>query len=122
MTAAVTNLPQLSVHGGEMSDCIRAFAWERTPLGPLLDWPENLKTFVRLLLAAPKPMMIWWGEAQTTLYNDAARAVLGPKHPDALGASAPKSWRDEWSVLTGVTGAPRHIVIDRDGARSHYSI
>ena len=122
MTAALTNPVQLSADGGEMAERVRRLAWERTPLGSIGHWPESLKTLVRVLLAAPKPMTLWWGEGHTTFYNDAARVVLGARHPEALGASAPNVWRDDWPVLSGTSGAARHLLVERDGARLHYSV
>jgi hypothetical protein len=42
-------MPELSPpwklrNGGEMGDLIRAFDWSRTPLGPLQQWPQHLRT------------------------------------------------------------------------------
>ena len=36
--------------GGEMGARMRAFDWAATPLGPPSEWPQSLKTVVRLML------------------------------------------------------------------------
>jgi len=33
---------------GEMAECIREFAWERTPLGAMEEWPDRLVTAVNM--------------------------------------------------------------------------
>jgi PAS domain S-box-containing protein len=86
---------------GEMGERIRSFDWASTPLGPLDDWPNSLKTAVRIVLHSRYPMFIWWGPQYINIYNDAYVAVLGARHPAALGASAPEVWREIWDVAVG---------------------
>jgi PAS domain S-box-containing protein len=121
MTAAAVT-PRAQFPDREMDERVRSFAWDRTPIGSIPGWPESLRTFLRVLLASPKPMALWWGDSQTTFYNDAARAVLGARHPGALGTSAPSVWGDDWRVVSGTANAPRYLVVERDGARFHYSV
>ena len=40
--------------GGEMGALIRAFDWSRTPLGPIANWPQSLRTAVDIVLALPR--------------------------------------------------------------------
>jgi PAS domain S-box-containing protein len=85
--------------GGEMADLIRNFDWRTTPLGPIEDWPQSLKTSVSLILSSQHPMWIGWGPAISFLYNDAYLHVLGPsKHPWALGRPAAEVWAEIWDV------------------------
>src|SRR5688572_28601235 len=70
-----------------MSAQVRAKDWSRTPLGPMDRWPQSLRTVVGTCLAAPTPMVLWWGPDLTLIYNDAYAPILGRKHPDALGRS-----------------------------------
>lgn len=58
-------------HDGAMAERIRAHDWASTPLGPLTEWPDVLKTSVALMLDSHFPPCIVWGESLTTLYNDA---------------------------------------------------
>ncbi|MGE0370682.1 MAG: GAF domain-containing protein, partial [Gammaproteobacteria bacterium] len=60
--------------------------WAATPLGPVETWPQRLKTAVELMLDLPQMACIAWGLPNLTLlYNDAYAALLGAKHPAALG-------------------------------------
>lgn len=79
---------------GEQADRIRGHAWSTTPLGAPDRWPPELRTLVGLMLTANQPMFIVWGEAQTLLYNDQLRPILGDKHPAALGRSFLDVWSD----------------------------
>jgi len=73
-------------HGrGEMADRIRTFDWASTPLGPILSWPQSLKTAVEVMLASGLPASIQWGREAILLYNDANARLLGGLHPVALG-------------------------------------
>src|SRR5437764_13043027 len=82
--------------GGQMGALMRAGDWAATRLGPVDRWPQNLKTAVRIMLTARQAMFIWWGDELINLYNDAHLAILGGKHPDALGQPASQVWREIW--------------------------
>jgi signal transduction histidine kinase len=85
--AAISPPDPLFRGGGELGAMMRAFDWATTPLGPSAAWPPELRTTVRLLLAAHQPMLIGWSRDLIVLYNDAYRQLLGTdKHPRALGA------------------------------------
>ena len=75
-----------------MGALIQAQNWGATPLGPSDLWPQSLRTVVDLMLASPQPVYMAWGPALTALYNDAYVAILGGKHPDALGRPHTKVW------------------------------
>jgi PAS domain S-box-containing protein len=85
--------------GGEMGERIRAYDWACTPLGPPAAWPRELKTAVRIILTARQPMFVWWGPQLINLYNDAYRAVLGGRHPGALGQPAAGVWAEIWPEI-----------------------
>jgi PAS domain S-box-containing protein len=85
--------------GGEMGKLIRLMDWSRTPVGPIELWPQSLKTAVNILLNSRHPMFIWWGRELTNIYNDAYMPMLGARHPQALGRSAPNVWADVWPVV-----------------------
>ena len=73
---------------GEMATLMRALDWSATPLGPVEQWPQALRTCVRIVLGSPYPMNICWGPDYINLYNDAYLPALGAKHPWALGRSS----------------------------------
>lgn len=109
----------------EMAGRIRTFDWETTPLGPILSWPQSLKTAVEVMLASGFPASMQWGPEAILLYNDANIRILGGLHPAALGRpifEALPARRPGWEpvlrrVMTGesvVFGEQRHL-INEDG-------
>jgi CheY-like chemotaxis protein len=71
---------------------IRAFDWEKTPLGPISDWAQSIKGTVDLMLASPLAMSLIWGAERVQIYYDAMRALMGTNHPDALGRAGFETW------------------------------
>ncbi|WP_312513398.1 PAS domain S-box protein [Massilia sp.] len=88
MPASLPFLPE----NDETSRLIRAFPWERTPLGPIAGWPPILKTTVALIMATPAPIVTLWGEDGTMIYNDAYRVFAGGRHPVLLGSKVREGW------------------------------
>src|SRR5581483_5081613 len=82
--------------GGEMGERIRTKDWSQTPLGPVERWPQSLKTIVRIMLTSRQPVWIGWGPELIKLYNDPYKAIVGGKHPHALGQPAAVVWREIW--------------------------
>jgi two-component sensor histidine kinase len=86
--------------GGEMGALMRAFDWEKSPLGSPDSWPQTLRTSVRLLLNAGHPMFIWYGPNLIQFYNDAYRKTLGPERdPSALGQNGRDCWAEIWDII-----------------------
>lgn len=85
--------------GGEMGERIRNKDWSQTPLGPFENWPPSLQTIVRIMLTSRQPIWIGWGPELIKLYNDPYKAIVGGKHPQALGEPASVVWRDIWSDI-----------------------
>jgi signal transduction histidine kinase len=84
--------------GGVMAERIRNHDWATTPLGPLEQWPDALKTTVALCLASRFPQAILWGPALLTLHNDAFAQILGQK-PMALGKPFSDVWQEAWADI-----------------------
>ncbi len=83
-----------------MSELVDAYDWARTPLGPKSEWPQSLKTVVRILLTSRYAMWMGWGPDLTFLYNDTyGRVTLGKKHPWALGRPAREVWSEIWDEI-----------------------
>jgi PAS domain S-box-containing protein len=82
--------------GGECGALIRAKDWSQTPLGPVEQWPQSLKTAVRIILTSRQPMFVWWGKQLINLYNDAYCDIVGGKHPKAQGQPASEVWHEIW--------------------------
>jgi signal transduction histidine kinase len=90
---------------GEMVERCRAFDWSATPLGPVEQWSQSLRTMATSVLASRNPMLLFWGPDLIQFYNDAFRPSLGPstgpapRHPRALGMPASEFWTDVWEVV-----------------------
>ncbi len=78
---------------------MREFDWSQTSLGPTQHWPQSLKTAVRIMLTSRQPMFVWWGDELINLYNDPYKAIIGGKHPQALGQPASHVWREIWEQV-----------------------
>ncbi len=85
--------------GGETGALMRAIDWSKTPLGAVDTWPQSLRTCIRIILTSRQPMFVWWGDALINLYNDAYKAIVGGKHPEALGQPASVVWREIWAEI-----------------------
>jgi GAF domain-containing protein len=87
--------------GGELGARIRAFDWSKTPMGPIEQCPQSLKTAVRILITSRYAMWMGWGPDLIFLYNDAyAHMTLGKKHPWALGKKFREVWAEIWGDLS----------------------
>jgi hypothetical protein len=86
--------------GGRMGALMRAMDWAATPLGPVAQWPQSLRSAVSICLGSRFPMLIWWGPDLVMLYNDAYRPMLGAtKHPQALGQAGRACWPEIWPII-----------------------
>ncbi|MET3665225.1 PAS domain-containing protein [Caulobacter sp. 1776] len=80
------NTPVLTrIAGGEMAERVRAFGWERTPLGARETWSPALRLATDMILATNFPMALRWGPELVLIYNDAYAPALDVHHPQALG-------------------------------------
>ncbi|WFU34402.1 PAS domain S-box protein [Bradyrhizobium brasilense] len=84
--------------GGEMGARIRAFDWEKTPLGPIASWPQSLKTTIDLMMASQLAMNLIWGPERILIYNEVHRAFMGTKHPRAFGRPGREVWGEVWEA------------------------
>jgi hypothetical protein len=68
-----------------MAGRMRELDWSATPLGPVEQWPQALRTCVRIILASAYPMNICCGPDYASLYNDEYAKLAGTRHPGPLG-------------------------------------
>ncbi len=85
-----------------MGALMRNHPWHEHPLGDPADWPNSLKTTIRLILNSGFPMFVWWSEDLYCFHNEAYLPALGKKHPQALGVSARVVWAEVWEGLKGI--------------------
>jgi len=60
-----------------MAERVRAFDWTGTPLGPIAQWPQSLKTAVGMVLLSPVPIVMLWGDDGIMIYNDGYSEFAG---------------------------------------------
>src|SRR5579862_5609558 len=96
---AESSFAQILALGGEMGSRIRTYDWSTTSLGPIETWPQSLRTIVSIMLTSRQPIWIGWGRELIKLYNDPYKAIVGGKHPWALGSPASVVWRDIWRQI-----------------------
>jgi hypothetical protein len=95
----LVNADRLFDGGGETGALLRAIDWAQTPLGPVERWPQSLKTIVRIMLTSRQPIWIGWGPDLIKMYNDPYKAIVGGKHPQALGQPASLVWQEIWDDI-----------------------
>ena len=79
---------------------VQAFDWAATPLGAPETWPVSLKLSVEITLSSGFPMAVRWGPDLIMIYNDACAALIGSRHPHALG----RPLRDTWPEINDTLG------------------
>ncbi|WP_395670231.1 ATP-binding protein [Phenylobacterium sp.] len=112
--------------GGELGALIRNHDWANTSLGPPETWPQSLKTAVSIMLTSRQPIWIGWGPDLIYLYNDPYKAIIGGKHPWALGRPTREVWREIWpeigpmlaTAMGGIEGTfveEQLLIMERNG-------
>src|SRR5262249_33958426 len=79
----------------------------------------SLKWSVELILASGFPMSVRWGADLIMIYNDAYAALLGNKHPDALGKPLREVWPEIFKELVPLNEAILHGARDSFFAEDH---
>jgi PAS domain S-box-containing protein len=82
-----------------MARLVRSKDWSLTPLGPIEQWPQSLRTAISLCLASNFPIDIIWGTDHTQIYNDGYCIVCGDAHPTALGQGYDVTWAGAWPAV-----------------------
>ncbi len=99
-SAGVALRDRIIVGDSEMASRMRAYDWAGSALGPVEEWPENLRAAVRLCLTSGFPICLWWGLDLAMLYNDAFLPWLGEtKHPRALMQPGREVWHEVWDII-----------------------
>ncbi|MGZ5201274.1 MAG: ATP-binding protein [Telluria sp.] len=87
---------------GEVRALLRAFDWNRSPLGHPDHWPAPLRTALGMVLDSAFPMFIAWGGGLGLLYNDAYATMLGDKHPASLAQPFQQVWPEIWPDIAPI--------------------
>ena len=86
-------------NSSEMAGRIRSFDWAGTDIGPAEKWSLGFCSALNLCLGSRLCSAIYWGPRQLVIYNDAYSALLGSKHPWALGRPAAQVWSEVFDVI-----------------------
>lgn len=73
--------------------------WASTPLGPIETWSDLLRQTLVTILSNPNPRLLVWGHSMCLLYNEACLALIGQKHPDALGHGPAQVFSELWKPI-----------------------
>src|SRR5882724_6112379 len=92
-------IPDFLRGGREMAKAILARDWSTSPVGPLEQWPQSLRTTVSLCLASKFPISIAWGPQRVQLYNDGYWPICGAKHPHSMGQDFKECWFSAWPAI-----------------------
>lgn len=92
------DIPNLSSH----TRFIKNFDWSSTPLGPIEQWSDSLRSMVVSISTNPDPRLIVWGEELILIYNESCAVKLGDKHPRAMGKSAAEVHAEIWPQMTSL--------------------
>jgi signal transduction histidine kinase len=82
--------------GGETGARLRSLDWACHPLGAPEQWPQSLKTIVRVMLDSRYAMWMAWGPQLTFFCNDAYLPTVGLKRDWVLGARSDEVWKEIW--------------------------
>jgi PAS domain S-box-containing protein len=99
----------------ETARCVLSTDWSKHPLGPLGEWPPEIRLVLSTLLNNRLPMAFFWGEEAYFFYNDAFLSVLDGKHPWAMGRPGREVWAEAWDVV-----GPQLEQVRRTGRATRY--
>jgi PAS domain S-box-containing protein len=77
----------------------RSVDWASTPLGPLEEWPSDLRSMSNMIMGSPHPAAMYWGPQYIAIYNEAYIPLAGQKHPQLMGMRYQDAWTEIWSDL-----------------------
>lgn len=80
----------------------RSIDWASTPLGPIKDWPAELRSMCNMIMASPHPAAMYWGPELIAIYNEAYILLAGQKHPRLMGSRYREAWAEIWESIEGV--------------------
>jgi hypothetical protein len=78
---------------------VRDFDWASTDLGPIAEWPTQLRTVMLYMLQHDEPRVMIWGPHRIFIYNEASIPFWGTKHPAAFGQCVSVPFREFWDDM-----------------------
>ncbi|OAA44548.1 ethylene receptor [Beauveria brongniartii RCEF 3172] len=100
--------------------------WASTPLGPIEEWPNELRMLSNLVMGSPHPATMYWGPEYVCIYNAAYVEIAGKKHPRIMGMRNSEAWpevlddidsvfRSAWESGQATMRHDNHLFLRRDG-------
>ena len=101
--------------------------WQKSPLGPMHQWPCQLRQMVLVIIADPAPAVVLYGDPEEVaiVYNEAYTGLIGSKHPKLQGQLARTELKEAWNfdkllheqLETGLTtvGEAHPVLLHRHG-------
>ncbi|RKU44637.1 hypothetical protein DL546_007499 [Coniochaeta pulveracea] len=83
----------------------RSVDWASTPLGPVEQWPSELRSMSNMIMGSPNPAAMYWGPEYVAIYNEAYTALAGKKHPRLMGMRYEDAWPEIWDDIRPVFDA-----------------
>ena len=83
--------------------------WSNSPLGLMEGWPHQLRQTVLLIVADPNPAVVYWGDAQTIVYNEAYTHLIGNKHPSLQGQDPRIGFAEIWDQFDQIIRTGQEI-------------
>lgn len=86
-------------HAGALADAYRAVDWSRSPVGDPSTWSPTLLQALETAWSSRFPITLIWGPELVLLYNEAYVALIGDKHPAALGERTRTVFPEAWDGI-----------------------
>lgn len=96
-----TRLP-MTISLPEHIEFARNFKWGGTSLGPIEEWPADLRAMCNLIMASPHPAAMYWGPEHVAIYNEPYIMIAGNKHPELMGSRFQDAWTEIWHLMQEV--------------------
>ncbi|KAK3693522.1 putative histidine kinase group protein [Podospora appendiculata] len=100
-----TRIPPDDPNLGAHHRFARSVDWASTSLGPMEDWPSDLRIMSNMIMGSPHPAAMYWGEDFVAIYNEAYIALAGKKHPQLMGSRYQDAWAELWDEIKPVMDA-----------------
>lgn len=92
--------------------------WSKSPLGSIKSWPNQLRKMALLVNADPSPAVIYWGDDNIIVYNEAYTQLIGSKHPDLQGQDPKVGFAEIWDHFEALLAQQREdgVTVIEDNA------
>ncbi|KQP11933.1 PAS domain-containing protein [Pseudorhodoferax sp. Leaf267] len=95
---------------GKAAARMREIDWAATPVGPVAQWSDSLKSLLGTMTRSRQPMALLLGPEQIQFYNDAYIEQGLSRHPGQMGVPLAESWPEVMHLV-----GERFAAVLRDG-------